>query len=117
MTGPYVVFSSALDPVSTLWLLESETIGITTYSPSINDVNEIINLAVDEFKRWDESARDVNRFIDSLPSPEFDKFRRFDFKTIRFMGGTGAQPSLQEAGRVDGDVIIRATYTQYLGDE
>lgn len=112
MTHPYLVFTSAADPVTPLWLIEGETIGITVYSSEIDDVNQVTQLAINEFKRYDESARDLNKFIAALPSPAFDSFRNFDFKTIRFMGASGAQPALQEGGRVDGDIILKVAYTQ-----
>lgn len=110
-SGPFIVFGSAIDPVSTMWLIDSETVALTIYSQKISDINKVTGLVVDKLKRYDESAQIVNDFIYTLNSGHPAK--AFDFKTIRVVGASGPQPSLQvEGGRHDGNIIIKAQYTK-----
>ncbi len=44
------------------WLICCEQIMLTLYSTSISDINEMRNYLTDEFRRMDESARDINKW-------------------------------------------------------
>ena len=44
------------------WLICCEQILFTVYSTSVADINEIRNYMTDEFRRMDESARDINKW-------------------------------------------------------
>jgi hypothetical protein len=46
------------------WLICCEQILFTIYSTSVADINEIRNYMTDEFRRMDESARDINKWSD-----------------------------------------------------
>lgn len=109
-SGPFIVFGSAFDPISPMWLINSETVAFTVFSRDESDINKVTQLVVDDLKRFDEAAAKINTFIDSLaPShPAKD----IDFKSVRISGASGPQPSIQEQGRKDGNIIVKAQYTR-----
>jgi hypothetical protein len=44
------------------WLICCEQIMFTVYSTAVSEINEIRNYMTDQFRRMDESARDVNKW-------------------------------------------------------
>ena len=110
-TGPFVVFGQAFDAISPLHLLQTETVAFTVFSQNISDINKLTNLIVFNLKGFDEAATKVNNFVSTLGPSHWA--REFDFKTIRVAGASGPQPSLQEGGRHDGNIVLKATYAHY----
>lgn len=111
-TGPFIVFASAIDYYSPLWIINHETVSFTIFSEGTRDINEVTNIIVSKFKKFDESAKAVNDYIATLGAA-YNEYKNFDFKTIRVTGASGAQPSLQEGGRQDGNVVVKCSYTYY----
>lgn len=107
-TGPFVLFawSPQAEP---LWLMDREIAAFTVYSGDTTDVGEFVNLARGLFKKLDESAKDVNNYIATLPSNH--PFKAFDIKSIGFRSATGPQPPMQEGGRFDGNIIVSIAFT------
>jgi|SRR6476469_8144678 len=112
MTVPFIVFNSGTNTINRLWLVETANVVFTIYSHKITDINQVTGLIVNRLKRMDESAATVNEFIASLDPVEYAAIKEFEFKTIMITGASGAQPSLQEGGRHDGDVMIQAAYVK-----
>lgn len=109
---PFIVFGYSIDYTSPLWLLNTETVSFTVFSEDLQQIREVTNLLCNDFKRYDESAGRVNNYISSIPS-QYVKLKDFDLKTISIMGASGPQPSMQEGGRHDGNVILKVKYTHH----
>lgn len=114
VTGPFVIFGQAFDAVSPMHMLQTETVAFTVFSHNISDINKLTNLMVFNLKGYDESAERVNHWVSTLSASH--PARYFDFKIIRVAGASGPQPSLQEGGRHDGNIVLKATYAHY-GDD
>lgn len=110
-TKPFVVFGTAFDAISPMWQLQSETVGFTVFSQKVSDINKVTNLIVFDLKGFDEAAAKINAFVDTLDPAHPAK--EFDFKTVRLVGASGAQPSMQEGGRHDGSIALKVTYAHY----
>lgn len=86
------------------WLICCEQILFTIYSPDMLDIVEIRNFMTDEFRRMDESARDVNRW-DGLS----DKFK---FHSIFIADISPTKPSEEIQGFLATDVILEIQYSR-----
>ena len=88
------------------WAVCCEQILFTVYSTEISDINEIRNFMTDQFRRMDDSARDVNRF----PSLS-DKFK---FYSIFIADISPTEPSEEIQGFFSADIILEVKYSRIL---
>jgi hypothetical protein len=86
------------------WLICCEQVLFTVYSTSISDIIEIRNFMTDEFRRMDESARDLNKW-DSLS----DMFKFYSI-FIADIGPTSPSEELQ--GFFSTDIILEIKYSR-----
>ena len=86
------------------WLICCEQIMLTLYSTSINDINEIRNYLTDEFRRMDESARDINKWANLS-----DKFK---FHTVWIADISPTAPSEELQGFFAAEVILEIKYSR-----
>ena len=82
-----------------------EQILFTVYSTDVSEINQIRNFFIDEFRRMDESARDINRW--SLVS---DKFKFYSIY-IAEISPTG--PSEEMQGFLSADIILEVKYSRH----
>jgi len=116
-TGPNLVYTWSKRPNGDgLWLLENELITFTVFSQKAEKINEVINLAYGRFNKQDESAADVNDYIQGLLGTAYADYRRFDYKSISVVMADGPSPPLQEGGRYDGYFTLSIRYTHYGTD-
>jgi hypothetical protein len=92
-----------------LWAICCEQILFTVYSTDISDINEIRNFMVDEFRRVDESARDVNNWTDLS-----DKFQ---FYSIFIADMSPTEPSQEMQGFLSTDIILEIKYSRSSGSD
>ena len=90
-----------------LWAICCEQILFTVYSTDISDINEIRNFMVDEFRRVDESARDVNNWTGLS-----DKFQ---FYSIFIADMSPTEPSQEMQGFLSTDIILEIKYSRSSG--
>jgi hypothetical protein len=90
-----------------LWAICCEQILFTVYSTDISDINEIRNFMVDEFRRVDESARDVNNWTGLS-----DKFQ---FYSIFIADMSPTEPSQEMQGFLSTDIILEIKYARSAG--
>jgi len=86
------------------WLICCEQILFTIYSTDVSDINEIRNFMTDQFRRMDDSARDINR-SGSLS----DKFK---FHSIYVADISPTAPSEELQGFLSADVILEIKYSR-----
>ena len=87
------------------WLICCEQILFTIYSTDISDINEIRNFMTDQFRRMDDSARDVNAFI----SPYSEEFK---FHSIFIADISPTSPSEELQGFLSTDIILEIKYSR-----
>ena len=88
------------------WMVCCEQILFTIYSTDISDINEIRNFMTDEFRRMDESARDINKWVNLS-----DKFKFF---SIFIADISPTAPSEELQGFLSADVILEVKYARML---
>jgi hypothetical protein len=87
-----------------LWAICCEQVIFTIYSTDVSEINEIRNFMTDEFRRVDESARDVNYWTDLS-----DKFQ---FYSIFIADISPTAPSEEMQGFLSADVILEIKYSR-----
>jgi len=87
-----------------LWAICCEQVIFTIYSTDVSEINEIRNFMTDEFRRVDESARDVNNWTDLS-----DKFQ---FYSIFIADISPTEPSQEMQGFLSADVILEIKYSR-----
>ena len=85
-----------------LWAICCEQILFTIYSTDVSEINEIRNFMTDEFRRVDESARDVNNWVDLS-----DKFQ---FYSIFIADISPTEPSVEMEGFLSADIVLDIKY-------
>lgn len=88
-----------------LWAICNEQILFTIYAIDVDDLNEIRNYFIDEFRRMDESARDINRW-----SQVSNKFKFYSIY-VSEISPTG--PSEEMQGFLSADVILEVKYSRH----
>lgn len=86
------------------WLICCEQILFTIYSTAISDINEIRNFMTDQFRRMDESARDINKWVNLS-----DKFK---FHTIWIADISPTAPSEELQGFFSAEVVLEIKYSR-----
>jgi hypothetical protein len=88
------------------WMICCEQILFTIYSTDFAEINEIRNFMTDQFRRMDESARDVNYW-----SGLSDKFK---FHAIYIADISPTAPSEELQGFFSTDVILEIKYSRIV---
>ena len=88
------------------WMICCEQVLLTIYSTELIDIVEIRNFLTDEFRRMDESARDLNRW-----SGLSDKFK---FHSIHIADISSTAPSEEIQGFYASDVILEIKYSRIV---
>ena len=86
------------------WLICCEQILFTVYSTSVADINEIRNYMTDEFRRMDESARDINKWAGLS-----DKFK---FHSVYIADISPTAPSEELQGFFSSEIILEIKYSR-----
>lgn len=86
------------------WMICEEQILFTIYSSNYSDVTEIVNFMIDEFRRMDESARDMNRSGLIL--------NNFKFYSTSVIDLTPTEPSTELAGVLAADLVLDIKYSR-----
>ena len=88
------------------WMICCEQILFSIYSTDFAEINEIRNFMTDQFRRMDESARDINKW-----SGLSDKFK---FHSIYLADISPTAPSEELQGFFSTDVILEIKYSRIL---
>jgi hypothetical protein len=90
------------------WLICCEQILFTLYSTSVADINEIRNYMTDEFRRMDESARDINKWTELS--------NKFKVHSIWIADISPTAPSEELQGFFSAEVILEIKYSRITDD-
>ena len=87
-----------------IWLICTEQILFTIYSTDFSEINEIRNFMVDQFRRMDDAAKDVNKWTGLS--------NRFKFHSIYIADVSPTSPSEELQGFLSTDVILEIKYSR-----
>ena len=91
------------------WMICCEQIMFTIYSTDFSEINEIRNFMMDQFRRMDESAKDVNYW-----SGLSDKFKFF---SIFVADISPTAPSEELQGFFSAEIILEIKYSRILDSQ
>lgn len=86
------------------WLICCEQVLFTIYATDISDITQIRNYMIDEFRRMDESAKDINQWADLS--------NKFKFHTIWVADISPISPSEELQGFFSAEVILEIKYSR-----
>jgi hypothetical protein len=101
----HIIYDKIGVSYDTLWLICNEQILFTVYSTDVSDINEIKNFMIDEFRRMDESAKDVNLSIGSSS-------QKFKFHSIYVADMSPTAPSEELQGFFSADIVLEVKYSR-----
>lgn len=88
-----------------LWAICNEQIIFTIYATDVNEINEIRNYFIDEFRRMDESAKDINRWSEVS--------NKFKFYSIYIAEISPTGPSQELQGFMSADIVLEVKYSRH----
>ena len=89
-----------------IWLICTEQILFTIYSTDFSEINEVRTYMIDQFRRMDASAMDVNKWTGLS-----DKFK---FHSIYIADISPMEPSEELQGFFSADVILEVKYSRMV---
>lgn len=109
---PFLVYGWALESAdSDIYVLNREMAAYTIYSTDTNEIDNIITLMNNAFRAKDESAANINRWINSTSNPLSSHFVDINFATINISSMSSASPPQSEGGKADGLIVLSYSYT------
>ena len=87
-----------------LWALTCEQVLFTIYSTDVSEINALRNFMFDQFRRMDESARDINKWSGLS--------NKFKFHSIFIADISPTTPSEELQGFFSADVILEIKYSR-----
>jgi len=87
-----------------IWLICTEQILFTIYATDFSEINEIRTFMVDQFRRMDLAAKDVNKWTGLS--------NKFKFHSIYIADISPMEPSEELQGFFSADVILEVKYSR-----
>jgi hypothetical protein len=104
---PYIVYENNRLAVGPMWLISHEMAYFMVVSADYDFINSVINLMVDLFRRYDNSAQDMSGYNTSMLSSNFD------FKYSMVESTQSPSPMKSEGGLRVGHVTIMFCYARH----
>jgi len=101
----HIVYDKIGVSYDTLWLICNEQILFTVYSTDVSKINEVRNFMIDEFRRMDDSAKDINR------STGFN-IDKFNIHSVHVADMSPTAPSEEIQGFFSADIILEVKYSR-----
>lgn len=110
--SPYLVYDFDTMSYDVEWVICKERLTFKIYAPDFDKVVEIMNIMLDLFRRFDESAATVNAYVKTVnpTSP-------FRYKYFSLTEANSPDPADELAGRLEADISIVYAYTRNLNTE
>lgn len=105
---PYIVYAFSRINTGQMWFVKSHQIAYSVRSADDNKMGQLVNLFEREFEKYDESARNVNAFMQSAPV----SLKKYNFKHISLSQISGPMPAESENGEDEALITITAAFTE-----
>jgi len=100
---PFIVYDWESKPISQDWWIQEEVMLLNVTSMDLDEVNSVMQMLIDLFRRYDLSAHDINAFnVNSL----------FQFHYTSIEAVISPEPFKTEGGHVIGQIHILYKYTR-----
>lgn len=115
--APYIVYNFKSNAsTKDNYMMRGDQIAYAIYSTKESDVRAAVNLLTYLFDRMDNSAADVNAWMDHEYNTTSDNTLKaikdkIDFKSTWVLDSDASQPSTEEGGRLDGYLVLQTRYT------
>lgn len=103
--GPHIVYGYSLNPIRDLHARRGGSMAFVVYDQNFRRLTQTLTTLAEAFGRYDESARDINRFTAKNPA-----FIGMTFGYVSLAMFDGGSPEQTEGGRQSGIVNIRFEY-------
>lgn len=103
---PYLVYDYETKPTMENWWVTEEILYITVISTDYDQINQIMNMISDTFRRYDDSASDINSFLNNATD--------FKFHYLYLDGVSSPEPFKREGAYLVGQVTICYSYSRDL---
>jgi hypothetical protein len=102
----YLIYDYEEMPAEEHWWISSQIITYSIVSPNNDTINQIIAMIKDVFRRFDDSAKDINSYS--------GKSGYYDFHYINIDSTISPQHFANEGGFMMGEVKLYISYTRKL---
>ena len=109
---PYIVYDLDTVGYGTDWMICEERLTFKIYSNSFSKVLTITNLMVDLFRRFDDSAKDLNKYVKTLNTNS-----PFRYHYFALTEANSPNPAEELDGRLEADIAIMYSYSRDLNTE
>ena len=109
---PYIVYDLDTVGYGTDWMICEERLTFKIYSNSFSKVLTITNLMVDLFRRFDDSAKDLNKYVKTLNTNS-----PFRYHYFALTEANSPNPAEELDGRLEADIAIVYSYSRDLNTE
>lgn len=114
---PYIVYAWNTNGYDYAWYEQVDQVVLLVNSTDNAKLRELLLLVLDHFKRFDESAIAVNRFVQANDFGTRDaEYKAYDYKTISVQQATGGRPGASEDDPIQAMITIRVCYTNSRDD-
>jgi hypothetical protein len=105
---PFIVYDVRTPQIGVDWFMYENMISYVVYSSDAAEANRLVNWFVDVFRRFDQSAEDVNTW---LRSGTDERLKKFNFHQINVAAAVPVEPAENEGGRYSGFVSLRYSFS------
>ena len=103
---PYLTYNVQQKQTGVSWWMSEELISFEIISRNGAEIQSIVNFLIDLFRRYDQSAGDIN--VQLTPNSPFK------FMFFRLDSADGVQPFTDEGGFMSGDISVSYAYVRDL---
>ncbi len=100
----HIVYDKVGMAYDDIWLICTEQILFTIYATDFSEINEIRTFMIDQFRRMDDAAKDVNKWTGLS--------NKFKFHSIYIADISPMSPSEELQGFFSADVILEVKYSR-----
>jgi hypothetical protein len=104
---PYLVYDFDLVGYDTEWVICKERLTFKIFSPDVPEILKIMNVMIDLFRRFDESAKDMNDYAKTVSPNSPFKYHYFTLSEAN-----SPDPAEELAGRMEADIAITYAYSR-----
>ncbi len=111
---PFIVYNWSTSQSNQMWFLSTDQIIYLVYGEEETQVRRITRFIVDLFKRFDDSAQEINDYLS-----QFDRrYTCYNFKAIELTSAQGPLPPDPdvEYGRIESSIALSVDYTYDIND-
>lgn len=108
-TAPYIVYDYDIVGYDTDWVICQDRLTFKIYSTTFAETIKIMNVMLDLFRRFDESAKTVNEYV-----KEVDPTSPFSYKYFSLTEANSPDPASELQGELEADLAIVYSYTRDL---